>query len=94
MSVETTPGHTWTNAIEKAPNQNHLEGFGCFTEGHEKCSYQHDQVGEHLALFPGGGKKRPWEFIVKWEPFVLFWLLLLSQEACYSHSYCFDEWLK
>lgn len=50
-------GHTWTNAVEKAPNQNHLKGFGCFTEGHEKCSYQHDQVGEHLALFPEKKKK-------------------------------------
>lgn len=49
--------HTCTNAIEKASSQDHLKGLGCFTEGHEKCSYQHDQVGEHLALFSETNKQ-------------------------------------
>lgn len=60
--------HTCTNAIEKASNQNHLEGFGCFTEGHEKCSYQHDQVGAHLALF---SEKKAHENLV-WNENVLY----------------------
>lgn len=51
--------HTCTNAIEKAADQNHLKGFGCFTEGHDKCSYQNDQVGAHLALFSEKEKKKP-----------------------------------
>lgn len=50
-SKDVTWAPTCSNAIQEASHQNHLEGFGCLAEGHEQCSYQHDQVGAHLALF-------------------------------------------